>query len=76
MFVARRNPALAGKEARIAGAIHPEILPDLIGAQFTDNTEVREQYRRQIERGSMPTGWYLSAASANVRRQCPREATD
>ncbi|MFZ0847076.1 MAG: class I SAM-dependent methyltransferase [Pseudolabrys sp.] len=54
MFVAVRDSAGAGHEARIVKAIHPDMLPTFSGTFF-------DEHRSQIENGFMPFAWYAQA---------------
>ncbi len=53
MFIARRNPAIAGSEPRIAAVRHPELRED--------ETEIIAAEIDRIAAGGLPMGWYPRA---------------
>jgi hypothetical protein len=57
LFIARRDPAHAGKESRLAAVIHPEMFRFLC-AETAAQTAADQ--RRQIESGQMRADWYIS----------------
>lgn len=72
IFLAQRNPRLAGKEARIRRVVHPEI--EINGRTVADEhkEDERKEQIRLIEKGSKPTAWYwkclLFSHSAKAKR--------
>jgi len=72
LFVARRNPATAGQEARLRPVIHPELLPKLFGAD-------RRRFRVEIESGGLSTRWYwrtpFVASWAKLKARKAKQAT-
>jgi SAM-dependent methyltransferase len=76
LFLAYRNPDLAGREARIPGAMHPGIFQPYFGElRETIMADLRVEHIRQMEQGAMPAGWYLSTLfsglSAKLLRSTP-----
>jgi hypothetical protein len=69
IFVAKRAPEKAGRETRIVGAVHPEIVP---GIMESAGSSYFPKHVQQIEEGRMPLGWNLSlpfrAAMGKLRR--------
>ena len=57
LLVARRDPAHAGKEPRIACVIHPEMMEDF-KSFVVDNTFA--SHAREIAHGRQPANWYLT----------------
>jgi SAM-dependent methyltransferase len=55
IFLARRNPAAAGKEPRIVPAVHPATVRLVKDRAFSDAVT-------QIEQGGLPFSWYLRHA--------------
>lgn len=72
LFLAQRNPRVAGKEARIRRVVHPDI--EINGRTVTEEQkdDVRKEQVRLIRKGSKPTAWYwkcfLSAHSEKAKR--------
>ncbi|SDR54662.1 Methyltransferase domain-containing protein [Rhizobiales bacterium GAS191] len=52
IFVAKHDPAHAGREARIKGVIHPQLLKDMCDQSGADALAV-------VEAGIKPISWYL-----------------
>src|SRR6267378_1448794 len=55
IFVARRDPAAAGKEPGIVAAVHPAMLRVVKDREFSQSV-------KQIEQGYLPFSWYLRHA--------------
>ena len=60
LFIAERNPDLAGKEPRIAPVIHPEMRSTL----FAD--VAARKLERLIRSGTKPVSWYFSTFTAGL----------
>ncbi len=71
MFVAMRDPSVAGREPRLKAVLHPEFLPDFVAAgahlAATANLE-------QVRRGMMPLRWYGAATATAVAARVKRLA--
>jgi hypothetical protein len=72
MFIAKRNPAEAGAEPRLASVVHPDLL------RAVANQDVRESHLRELSQGGMRMRWYITvmlmAIWAKLRRLCSRIA--
>lgn len=71
MFVARRDPALAGAEPRIAPCVHPAMLTDSI-LLLGPMQRGRADQLREIAAGSMAASWYLATAASALRAKLAR----
>ena len=69
LFLATRDPAIAGNETRIRPIIHPEMLASL---SSSSDFQVSTAVTRAIESGSMPVSWYLSAPLTALMRKTTR----
>jgi SAM-dependent methyltransferase len=69
MMLAKSEPLRAGREPRIKGVIHPDLLPFYEETFFTKHVT-------KIENGAVPAKWYLTApfkaAAAKARRYLRR----
>jgi SAM-dependent methyltransferase len=73
IFEAKRDPQRAGQEPRIRSMIHPELL-SLMRAAPADPAVIRDEYRRQIETGSMPISWYFLTPLRAMARKLSRSS--
>lgn len=66
VFIARRNPELAGREPRIPRVIHPECFETMTSGPISD-------YIKRVEKGGLPMKWYitslLKALSAKLQKK-------
>jgi len=67
MLVARRDPAIAGKEKRIPAVLHPNMATMKQSADTSRATAVQE-----IEAGGMPAAWYCSIPFAALAGKIKR----
>jgi len=70
LFVAVKNPLLAGREARLASVVHPDMIPSFLDAAFGSHVKT-------IENGVMPAEWYIRTSTSSFwsklkRRLCIR----
>ena len=67
MFVARRDPATAGKERRIPAVLHPDM------ATLKQSADTfRAKTVQEIEAGGMPAAWYCSLPFAALAGKIKR----
>jgi len=71
MFVARRNPDLAGKEQRIQPVLHPDILRYLESTALARALAANEA---RIVRGGQPVTWYLTVPFKAILSKLQRHA--
>jgi hypothetical protein len=71
MFIARRDPAAAGTEPRIAPCLHPAMLAETIMLQGPVQRG-RAAQLREIAGGSMAASWYLVTAARALRAKVGR----
>jgi len=68
MFVARRDPAAAGKEKRIPAVLHPDF-----AVLKQSAVSARAKMVREIQEGGMPAAWYCSlpftALAGKIKRR-------
>jgi hypothetical protein len=73
LFLARKDPLHAGREARIQPVIHP----DLVEYWDADATaDRRSKWLRQVEAGSQTVAWYLSITPRAISRKLNRKLLD
>jgi SAM-dependent methyltransferase len=75
IFTARRNASAAGREARLASVIHPELLASFVAAAPPDAAQLaaaETRWRQQIENGTQPAGWYLVGSTRALLRKLGR----
>jgi SAM-dependent methyltransferase len=69
VFIARREPANAGKEPRIRSVVHPDMVRHMW------RNELRAEQIEEIRNGAHPVGWYartlLTVAGRKLGRQLP-----
>jgi len=70
LFLARRDPLHAGREARIQPVVHPELVE-----VWEDDAAIdrRTKWLRQIEQGSQTMGWYCRLGPKALTRKLRRK---
>jgi hypothetical protein len=66
IFFARKDPLRAGREPRLKAAIHPDMLPFLLGPTS------RETVLGAIAAGQMPVPWYATVALKGLASKAAR----